>query len=340
MKILFISDFRLDSPGLILNNPGILSKGFIRNGHDVLPFSYRDMLLGLSPIRSKKWALIFAKKKTDQLLLELARHYEPDLIFLASFKLLDVETIIPLRELFPKATMMCWSADMYDGIDPKVEPLARQCDWLLSVGGGEILRAFKNIGIAHCAFMPFPSDPDFQYPRTVSSAWQSELLFTGKLRHNLRGQDPSREEIIKYLVNNKGMTIWGDMGRPQVQGLDYLRAICGANIAVSINAFNHIRFYHSDRPVHYLGCGSFTLAKTVPDSDLLFEHQKHLCYFSGLDDCLELIDRYQKDGRERKRIAAAGMKHVHETFCYTKLSRYIIDLIHKGEFNEPWCEVI
>ena len=66
MKILILADFRRDSPFYLLNNPRLLSKGFMRNGHDVLEFSYRDTLLSLSPIRSKRWARKLAKNKLEQ----------------------------------------------------------------------------------------------------------------------------------------------------------------------------------------------------------------------------------------------------------------------------------
>ena len=340
MKILFLADFRRDSPRFLLNNPRIMSKGFMRHGHDVLEFSYRDMILRNSLIASKKWAVKWAKRKTDQMLLRMAQSYEPDLLFIMTFKLLDVETIRMLKEALPGARVMCWYIDMYDGADPAVAPIAKESEWLLSTGGGAILRTYKDVGVPHCAFMPFPSDPDLEYPREVADKWRSELLFTGKLRHGLRGQDAMREDLVRYLAEHKAMTVWGGLGRPWLEGSDYLNAICGAKIAVSINAFNHIRFYHSDRPVHYMGCGTFTLAKWVPDSDLLFENNRHLCYFSTIEECLELIERYQKDDQQRKKIAAAGMKRTHDGFRGERLAGYIVDLMEKGEYVDDWCEVI
>ena len=74
------------------------------------------------------------------------------------------------------------------------------------------------------------------------------------------------------------MTVWGCLGQKSLEGIHYLEAICGAQIALSINVFNDVRFYHSDRLTNYLGCGTFVLAKRVPDSELLFEDHKHLCY--------------------------------------------------------------
>jgi hypothetical protein len=340
MRILIVGDFRYDSPHYLLNNPRMFGKGFIRNGHDVLEFGYRDRLLGLSPIRSKRWAVTFAKTKTDNLLFSLAREHKSDLVLIAAFKLLDAGTIAGLKETLPHARFVCWYSDMYNGPDPKIEPIARQCDWFLSSGGGDILHAYKKIGAKHCAFMPNPCDPDIHYSRKVDARWHSDLLFTGKFCHGQGGQDPMREQLLKYLIEHKRLTVWGDMGKPAIKGDDYINAICGTDIAISINAFNNIRFYHSDRLIHYLACGAFTLAKQVPDSDLLFENNKHICYFSSQEECLELINRFQVDTSQRQKIAEAGMKHAHETFACEKLAGDIIDLATKGEYDESWKEIV
>ena len=340
MKILFVADFRRDSPHFLLNNPRMFSKGFVRNGHDVLEFSYRDELLARSPIRSKKWALKLAKKKTDEQLQKLSKHYQPDIILIAAFKLLDEATIIKIKETSPQAIVMCWYSDMYEGVNPVIAPIARQCDWFLSSGGGEILRAYKRLGIKHCAFIPNPCDPDVEFPRKVADKWLSRLLYTGKLKHGQSGQDPIRWELIEYLKEHKGLTVWGSTGQSALKGNDYLSAICGAEIAISVNSFNHIRFYHSDRLIHYLGCGAFTLAKYVPDSEQLFENNKHLCYFNRIEECSELIDRYESDESFRSKISEEGMKQAHEVFNCQKLAGHIINLVTQGEYFENWSEII
>jgi spore maturation protein CgeB len=281
-----------------------------------------------------------AKTKTDNLLFSLAREHKSDLMLITAFKLLDAETIAGLKEILPHAQLVCWYSDMYDGVDPKIEPIARQCDWFLSSGGGDILQAYKKIGAKHCAFMPNPCDPDIHYSREVDARWHSDLLFTGKFCHGQGGQDPMREQLLKYLIEHKGLTVWGDMGKPAIKGNDYIDAICGTDIAISINAFNDVRLYHSDRLIHYLACGAFTLAKRVPDSDLLFENNKHLCYFDSQEQCLELINRFQADTAQRQKIAEAGMKHAHKMFNCAKLAGDILQLVTQGRCDEPWRDIV
>jgi len=341
MKILLLADFRSDSSRFMLNNSRMFSKGFVRNGHDVMEFNYRRELLQLSPFGSRKWAVKFAKKKTDQHLVHLARHYQPDLIFITAFKLLDHQTVESLREAAPQAVTMCWYGDPPRGIDNSVTAIAKRCDWFLATSGGQLLQEYKQMGIPHCAFIPNPSDKDIEYPAdNVPAQWKSSLLFTGKLTHHRPDVDPERTKLIEYLAENKGMTLWGCLGRPEVRGADYLHALWGADMILSINICNDVRFYHSDRLIHALACGGLVLAKRVPDTDLLFEHEKHLCYFDTMEQCLELVDHYTRDDQARKKIADAGMNRAYQSFSCEKLAAHVIELAQTGTYQESWAEIL
>ncbi len=340
MRILLIADFRRDHPRQLLNNPRKFSKGLVRNGHDVLEFSYKDELLALSPFRSKKFAQWCAKEKTDDLLLVLSKHYQPEVILIMAFKLLDAETIQRLKQAHPSTPVMCWYCDMYAGIDPKIAPLAKECHWFLATAGGDFLKAYKDLGIEHCAFLPNPCDGDIEYPREVPPSFHTKMLFTGKLMHGQGGQDAMRSKLIQELVDKKGMTVWGCLGRPGVEGIEYLQAICGTRIALSINAFNDIPCYHSDRLTHYLGCGAFVLAKYVPGSERLFEDRRHLDYFRTSEECLDRVDYYLEKEEERRRIAQQGYEHIHANFSGQILARRMIDLIQTGRYDPPWGEVL
>ncbi len=136
------------------------------------------------------------------------------------------------------------------------------------------------------------------------------------------------------------MTVWGCLDRPALRGGDYLNAICAADITLSINVCNDVRFYHSNRLTHLLGCRTFTLAKRVPDSELLFEDNKHVCYFDSVEHCVELVDRFGADPNARQRIGAAGMARAQEAFACEKLARHIIELIETEQYQETWAEIL
>ena len=117
-------------------------------------------------------------------------------------------------------------------------------------------------------------------------------------------------------------------------------AICGTKIAISINAFNDIRLYHSDRLMHYLSHGAFVLAKYVPGSELLFRDGEHLCYFKTLEDCLARIDEFQADQTKRLAIAQAGMRRAHSDFNCERIAVSIVELVTTGQYKEDWAEIV
>ena len=316
-----------------------LSKGLVRNGHDVLGFSYLDALARFSPFGSRRLAR-FAEAKVNGLLAETAGQYQPDVVLVSHLKRLGRRSVEVVKQQAPGATYVAIYGDQSRGCDPKVTEIATICDWLLATSGGEVLRRYKDAGAPNCAFMPNPVDPDLEGPRDVQPQWRSEMLFTGKLGHKLAGQDPDREGLIRHLVARRNMTVWGCLGRPSISGRDYKDAICGTKIALSINAFNDVRLYHSDRLMHYLSHGAFVLAKYVPGSELLFEDGKHLRYFRTLNDCLARIDEARADEAKRRSIAQAGMERAHTAFNCERIAADIVDLVTTGGYKESWAEII
>ena len=126
-------------------------------------------------------------------------------------------------------------------------------------------------------------------------------------------------------------------GRPKIGGLDYLYAISGAKIGLSINGDNNVRLYHSNR----LDAISFrrrvlSSQKKFPDTDLLFK-DSCTCGISKLPkNFLNWRIGILKHEDERKKIADAGMKWTHEQFNGVKIAGYILDLIENGSYKAPW----
>jgi spore maturation protein CgeB len=57
-----------------------------------------------------------------------------------------------------------------------------------------------------------------------------------------------------------------------------------------------------------------------------------------MEEFFDMADWYLKHEEERKIIANAGMKLVHEEFNCTKIAGYIMELIEKHRYSAPWFE--
>ncbi len=339
-RIFVIADFKDESPKSIRTQQRMWIKGLLRLGHDVQRFSYRNIMMASSPFGGKNLALKIAKKKTDKLLVEQLKRYYPNIVFVLSMKYIDDQTIIAARQSAPNAVFVSRDEDPFPDRNPARLAIARQTDIVITSSGGRFLKTYKDAGVPRCAFIPNACDPDIQYKYDVDEKWKADIIFTGKAEHTRLDRNNERYNLVQKLGQMPNTRIYGSFSVPRVEGLDYFYAISGAKIGLSINIANDVRLYHSDRLINYLACGTFTLAKRVPDSDLLFEDGVHLKYFETADEFFELADWYLKHDHECEKIAKAGMERAHSKFNCQRITKYMFDLIETGTYDAPWMEIL
>jgi spore maturation protein CgeB len=342
-RIFVIADLKEHSPVSIRVERRRWIKGLIRLGHDVQYFSYRDITKELSTFKSKFFYKYAAKRYTNPAMLKQIRCYHPDIIFALSMEDYGPETVLAMRQAAPKAVFIGRDCDWFPDKNKKERlAIARKMDIVIATNAGEWLKTYKKAGVPVCAFIPCPCDPDIQHPYEVEDNLKTDIIFTGTEEHGkLRNlAEPDRYAIVKRLSRMPNARIYGGLGREKIDGIDVFRAISGAKIALSINSVNSARMYHSDRLVNCLSCGTFTLAKRVPDTDLLFKNKIHLRYFDTADEFFEMADWYLKHPQEREKIAQAGMEHAHKEFNCTKIAGYMMDLIEKGSYDAPWKHIL
>ena len=339
-RILIVGDFKDESPKSIRMQHRMWVKGFLRLGHDVQRFGYRNIMMQRSPFPGKRIARHFGKKKTDSLLVEQVKRYHPDIVFILSMKYLDAKTVIAIRDAAPDAVFISRDDDPFPEKNPARISIARQTDIITTTSGGRFLKTYKDAGVPRCAFIPNLCDPDIQHTYNVEEKWRTDIIFTGKTEHTRLQRNSERYYLVHKLSKMPNTKLYGCLGNARVEGIEAFYAISGAKIALSINIVNDVRLYHSDRLINYLACGTFVLAKRVPDTDLLFEDGVHLRYFDTPEEFFELAEWYLEHDQERERIAMAGMERTHSDFNCEKIAQYMLDLIETGTYNAPWTDVL
>ncbi|MHC5059469.1 MAG: glycosyltransferase family protein [Planctomycetota bacterium] len=336
-RIFIVEDKKEFTDKLLLSGVRKQAKGFIRLGHDVHQFSYGDAFWQVAPVKSKILTRRWCKDQVDKLLVRQLKNYNPDIIHISFANFLDVNTIALIRQAAPNAFLCGCDGDAWPQFHKDRVAIGAKLDLMLTTNNGKWLDEYRKRGVRG-AFMPNPCDPDYEYRHAVSDEWKTDILFTGKTRqsHKRLPIDPLRYQIISRLADMKNCTIYGCLGRPKIGGIKYIYAISGSRIALSVSITNDVSLYHSDRLTHYLACGTFVLAKRVPDSDLLFKDGVHLKYFDTADEFFELADWYLAHEDERMRIANNGMEYVHSEFNGSKIAKYTMDLIENGSYSAPW----
>ena len=341
-RIFAISDFNLHKPSGIRLERRRWVKGLLRLGHDVQMFSYRDVMRSCSPIRKKSIAKLFAKNKADEIIIEMIKHHNPDIILILTMKDLDQKSIDGMKAVAPNAIWVGRDVDWFPEKNNERIEIAKNMDIIIATNAGVWLKFYKSINVPVCAFIPCPCDPDIQKPYDVYSSSPADIIFVGRHRYkdNIELVDKDRGIILSKLATMKNVKLFSAFGNDGIQGIQVFREIANSKIALSINAVNNIRLCHSDRLINCLSCGTFVLAKRVPDTDLLFKDGKHVRYFDTVDEFFDLADWYLKHDRERERIAQAGMERAHKEFNCQRIAQYMLDLVETGTYKAPWATVL
>jgi len=337
-KILLISEANIKPDKLYVDQMPKLAKGLIRSGHDVRQLSYTSILAQLSPFKSRSISQRFYKARVDEKICDFAKHYNPDIVFIGFSRGLDVNTVRALREASPSAVFIGWDGDPWPMNNIGRVELGCELDILFATNNGSFLEDYKRHGAKKCLFLPNLIDPDNEYRYSVGGEWNSDVLWTGKVQHSpgIEAGEVVRQNVLARFAGQPRVSIYGCLGYPQISGIDYLHAISGARIGISVNAINTVSLYHSDRFTHYSACGAMVLAKRVPDTELLMEHKKHVCYFDDEDECKDLVSWYLQHESERKKIAEAGMAYCHENFNAVRVTGYMLDAVETGQYKAPW----
>jgi hypothetical protein len=317
-------------------------KGLTRLGCDVQTFSYRNAMTKRSPGGNKALARLFGKRAASETLVSQIKSYQPNIVLVAGVRVKDLssETLVAMRKAAPDAVFVALERDCHPEIEPARQEVAEHMDIVLATAGGTFLQSYKALGVKRCGFMPNLCDPDLQYRYEVGDEWKSKVLFTGQEHTPKYHANSERSDLLHRVAQMRGARLYGCLGNPFVHGLDYFRAISGTRIAVSINMVNDVRLYHSNRLVNNIACGAFTLARRVPDTDLLFQDNVHLRYFDTTDEFFELADWYLAHDQERERLALAGMEYAHQEYNCQRMSQHLLDLVEKGRVDAPWAEII
>jgi spore maturation protein CgeB len=335
-RIIIVADIKFKSVKTFVDQMPKLAKGFIRLGHDVRIFNYCNALSQIAPFKSKSLSRLLFKSRVDKLLREQIQNYKPDIIYISFPKFLDADTVKLMRKTAPNTVIIGGDGDPWPKLRPDTIETAKQLDILTATNDGQFLQDYRNAGVSLCVFMPNICDPDNDHRYEVEPKWQTDILWTGAAKHHADTSDDFREKLVNELAKRDNCTLYGCLGRPQVGGQNYFYAISGAKIGVNVNADSSVRLCHSDRLLHYLACGTMVTARRFDDCDLLYKDGLHIKYFDSIDEFFELANWYLKHEEERKKIADAGMKWVHEQFNGVKIAGYILDLVHKGDYSAPW----
>ncbi len=330
LKILHITNFNYRYFGRLQYNTGVrLNNGFIREGHNVLSLSDRDLVSYTKSLRDPS-----GSKYLNKLIKNTIENFTPDIVILGHADRVKLETLQEAKEKFSNIKISQWFLDPLskkgpDYIKNKDRLLDKSiiCDSTFITTSPDAL----DFKIKNPFYMPNPCDKSLDYMTNFNSPKDYDLFYAishGVHRGILRpGKIDEREIFVANLMkktNGVKFDTYGMFGKQPVWGNDFLDKLSNSKMALNLSRGKPVKYYSSDRIAQLMGNGLLTFIHEDTKFGDFFNHDE-MVFYKDIHDLSNKIKKYNKDDKKRRRIAKKGHKKYHSHFNSSLVARYIID---------------
>ncbi len=330
LKILHVTNFNYRYFGRLQYNTGIrINNGLIREGHNVLSLSDRDLVSYTKSIRDPS-----GTKYLNKLIRNTIINFQPDIIILGHADRVQSETLLDAKNRDRNLKISQWFLDPLSKKGPDYEKnklrildKSQICDTSFITTSPDAL----DFKIKNSFYMPNPCDVSLDYLKNFNKSNDFDLFYAishGVHRGNLRpGKKDERELFISKLKRkNLGIKFdtYGMFGVQPVWGNDFLNRLSNSNMALNLSRGRPVKYYSSDRIAQLLGNGLLTFIHDDTKFNDFFNNNE-MVFYKNINDLLEKILKYKKNDKMRRRIAMNGHKKYHKFFNSSIVARYIID---------------
>ncbi len=336
MRILHVGNGNQKHRGARFYDVGTkLNNGFIRNGHNVLFMSDRDVARAATPLGARKLGV----KKTNQYFLDMCHNFQPELIVLGHADIITGESLKEARDMLPLLKILQFNVDpiFRDHNITQIRSKLDVVDATFITTAGDALKAFSTPH-GKVSFMPNPIDPSMECHRAHEKNNLPHDVFwalratKGSFDGDARIETPLfLEKSGKIKLDYHGMN-----GKDELFGAAYYQRMSQAKMALNISVirtYGHtpiatpeqVYLYSSDRISHLMGNGLLTFTTRGNQLEELFEEDKEIIFFEEKEELLEKILYFNAHDDKRKAVAAAGWQKSHQHYNVEHVARYLIE---------------
>ncbi len=264
-------------------------------------------------------------RRRNQLLLEAARRFQPDIIWLSGDN----------REIFPQTLQELKRAHgckiiYVTGVSPIVFSHANERDAarlydLVLVNDYYHGVQWRELGAKRVECLPYVAiDPDFHYPQPKTEVPKDYLCDIGFVGTLVPGSLYSERVAALESLREFDLGIWSMHEVPEALrpfqrgyalGKEMLRVL--SSVKISLNAHgDFMRYGGNMRLFETAAIGTFQIADDRPGLREWFDVGEHLATYSDTEDLRAKVQYYLAHDDERRRMAAAARRHVLENHRY------------------------
>ena len=335
MKVLVVGDWH----SKLHEEP--LYNSFIKQGHDVLKFSWHQYFISQAPLRffkeiplriQNKYRIGPAVNKVNSDLIGLVKESMPDVLFVYRGSHLYPETLKEIRLINEKIFLVGYNND-----DP-FSPLYQWWVWRHfkgSIGLLDLVLSYrhsniqeyrdhgaKNVNLFRSWYLPEVNKPE-QLTSSEEETFSADVAFIGHY------EDDGRADFLEEVLSN-GFTLnlfgpgydWDPVIKNYkflkhkipvklLWGSRYNKGLCGSKIALCfLSKLN--RDTYTRRCFEIPASGTMMLAEYSDDLADLFKEGKEVEFFRNKEEMIHKIKFYLNNEKKRLKVAKAGLTRVRE----------------------------
>ncbi len=348
-KIIHISNFgtRLFNRLYFISIAKKLSNALIRQGHDVVNLSDRDIIKFNRYIASKSGIDYF-----NNLFFETVKNYSPDLIILGHSDNIRLDVIKRIKDFKKEIKIIQWFEDNLHASGP--DPVLNK-KRLLKYDGyidnnfitthPSALKFTKNK--KNFSYFPIPGDKNIEKLNIYENTGPIyDLFFTmshgvnrGKLK---RSKIDERYPFIDKLIEknpNILFDIYGYKSREPIWSEDFYKIICQSKMGLNLSRTNSVKYYTSNRISSLIGNGLMTFVDIKTSLNDFFDEDE-VVFYNNLNDLSEKLNFYKKNDNLRRKIAKNGQKKYFDYFNSEIIVQYMISKVFDTKVKnfKKWME--
>ena len=328
-KIMHITNFNERFDGRLHYNTGRrLNNGFIRNGHNVLSISDRDIIHN-----NKGFKDLSGKKTLEGKIIETFNNFKPDIIILGHADRVSQNTLRKIKEINKSTKISQWFLDPLSKYGPDhINNTKRILDKIDILDSTFLTTepSALSINLPNAYFMPNPADKSFEILENYKKDCAYDVFFAmshGVHRGSLKyGKDDDREIFINKLIKFNKEIVFDVYGMNNVQPVwadEFIKRISNSYMGLNLSRGKPIKYYSSDRIVQLIGNGLLTFIDEKTNLRDFFSNQE-IVFYKNIEDLSYKMNKYKKDKKNGKKIAKRGRDKYLKYFNSDIVAEYIL----------------
>jgi glycosyltransferase involved in cell wall biosynthesis len=339
LKIIHITNFNNRFEGrLHYNTSKRLNNGFIRNGHNVLTISDRDIISHNKSLNDVK-----GTKFLQETTINNIKNFKPDLIILGHADSINIETINYIKSSNIKIAQ--WFLDPVGKHTPdhiknrnRLIEKSNYVDASFLTTDPRVL----NFDTPNTYFIPNPADHSFETLNNYERDTEYDLFFA--LSHGVHrgilkeGKFDDREIFLKKLIKfnkNVSFDFYGINNREPIWGDEFINRISKSSMGLNLSRGKPVKYYSSDRIAQLMGNGLLTFIDVKTYYNDFFSN-KEIVTYKNVSDLCYLLQKYKKDTKQRKLIAKNGKIKYMKYFNSNIISKYIVEKTMNDKISKDY----